>query len=145
MKIEGFDTYHFNLDSFDFRMEVGAFQKKIALTEGNVVSGVICHGAPDYRMIVWAALALDEPAPDKTIYGDANCDGEIDMSDAVLIMQALANPNKYGVSGTDSKHITDKGLANADVDTSSKGLTSNDALRIQEYLLHKITNLEPTE
>ena len=65
------------------------------------------------------------------------------MSDAVLIMQALANPNKYGVSGTDSKHITDKGLVNADVDASSKGLTSNDALRIQEYLLHIIGSLEP--
>ena len=145
LKIEGFDTYHFNADSFDFIMEVGAFQKKIALIEGNIVSGVICHGDNDYRMISWAALALDEPAPDKAVYGDANCDGEIDMSDAVLIMQALANPNKYGVSGTDGKHITDKGLVNADVDTSSKGLTSNDALRIQEYLLHKIDSLVPSQ
>ena len=80
---------------------------------------------------------------DRALYGDANCDGAIDMSDAVLIMQALANPNKYGVSGTDSKHITEKGLVNADVDASSKGLTSNDALRIQEFLLHKIGSLEP--
>jgi hypothetical protein len=79
----------------------------------------------------------------KPVYGDANCDDIIDMSDAVLIMQSLANPNKYGVNGSDSKHITDKGLANADVDVSSKGLTTNDALRIQEYLLHKITSLEP--
>ena len=38
--------------------------------------------------------------------GDANCDGTVDMSDAVLIMQALANPDKYGVKGTDSQHIT---------------------------------------
>ena len=56
-------------------------------------------------------------------------------------MQSLANPNKYGANGSDPNHITEKGLANADVDTSVKGVTSNDALRIQEYLLHKITSL----
>ena len=79
----------------------------------------------------------------QTVYGDANCDGTVDMSDVVLIMQSLANPNKYGLEGTDSKHMTEKGADNADVDTSSKGITSNDALRIQEYLLHKISDLKP--
>ena len=67
--------------------------------------------------------------------GDANCDGTVDMADAVLIMQSLANPDKYGVNGTDSHHITSQGLSNGDVDTGSKGLTSNDALEIQRYLL----------
>ena len=67
--------------------------------------------------------------------GDANCDGNVDMADAVLIMQSLANPDKYGVNGTDSHHITSQGLSNGDVDTGSKGLTSNDALEIQRYLL----------
>jgi mannan endo-1,4-beta-mannosidase len=76
-------------------------------------------------------------------YGDANCDDIIDMSDAVLIMQALANPNKYGLKGTDERHITEEGERLADVDKTSEGLTSNDALRIQEYLLHKIPGLNP--
>jgi endoglucanase len=76
------------------------------------------------------------------VYGDANCDGGVDMADVVLIMQALANPDKYGINGSDNKHITVKGIDNADVDTSSKGLTSNDALRIQEYLLHKIDTVK---
>ena len=80
---------------------------------------------------------------EKRVYGDANCDGAVDMSDVVLIMQALANPNKYGLEGTDSKHLTTNGSDNADVDTSSKGITANDALRIQEYLLHKVATLEP--
>ncbi|WP_455530093.1 glycoside hydrolase family 9 protein [Ruminococcus sp.] len=80
-----------------------------------------------------------------TKWGDANCDGDVDMADAVLIMQSLANPNKYGVGGTDAKAITEQGKANADVDTSSKGLTSNDALRIQEFLLKKISTLDPTK
>ena len=80
---------------------------------------------------------------DKTVYGDANCDGGVDMSDAVLIMQSLANPNKYGLNGTDSRHITEQGQLNGDVDTSAKGITANDALRIQEYLLGKVTSLNP--
>ena len=72
----------------------------------------------------------------KTIsYGDANCDGDIDMSDAVLIMQALANPDKYDVNGTSETHITAEGRLNADVDKQSEGLTVQDALTIQEYLL----------
>jgi hypothetical protein len=79
------------------------------------------------------------------VYGDANCDGSVDMSDAVIIMQALANPNKYGLNGSDSKHLTDQGRKNGDVDLSSAGITSNDALRIQQYLLKKITSLDPTK
>ena len=71
--------------------------------------------------------------------GDANGDGEIDMSDVVLIMQALSNPNKYGVEGTDSKHITESGFKYADSDDD--GLTVNDALRIQQYLLGLIPSL----
>ena len=67
------------------------------------------------------------------------------MSDIVLIMQSLANPNKYGLKGTDDHHLTEQGSANADVDASSKGITSNDALRIQEFLLNKITSLDPTK
>ena len=77
-----------------------------------------------------------------TKLGDANCDNAIDMSDAVLIMQALANPNKYGSGGSDKGAITQQGCINADVDISSRGLTSGDALRIQEYLLHKISSFE---
>jgi len=79
------------------------------------------------------------PTEEEHIYGDANGDGEIDMSDAVLIMQALANPNKYGVNGTDQSHITSEGFKYADTD--GNGLTVNDALRIQQYLLGLIPSL----
>ncbi len=77
------------------------------------------------------------------LWGDANCDGGVDMADAVLIMQSLANPNKYGIDGTDAKRITSQGQKQADVDTSTKGITSNDALQIQLYLLKKIASLNP--
>ena len=79
------------------------------------------------------------------LWGDANCDNDVDMSDVVLIMQSLANPNKYGLGGSDAKAITEQGLANADVAEHGDGVTSGDALRIQEYLLKKVASLDPTK
>ena len=76
-----------------------------------------------------------------TLYGDSNCDGTIDMSDAVLIMQALANPDKYDVGGTSENHITETGRLNADVNRESPGLTTDDALVIQMYLLGLVDKL----
>ena len=57
------------------------------------------------------------------------------MSDIVLVMQALANPNRYGVGGTSENVITRQGEVNADVDKASEGLTPSDALTIQKFLL----------
>ncbi|WP_294752504.1 transglutaminase domain-containing protein [uncultured Ruminococcus sp.] len=73
--------------------------------------------------------------------GDANGDGFVDMSDAVLIMQVLANPNKYGLNGSDPTHITMQGIADGDVEGSGNGITSNDALAIQKYLLKLVKSL----
>ena len=57
-----------------------------------------------------------------TVYGDANEDGEVDISDAVLIMQSLANPDMY--------KLTEQGKKNADV-VGNDGISTNDALAIQ--------------
>lgn len=77
----------------------------------------------------------------ENIAGDANCDGGVDMADVVLVMQSLANPDKYGLGGSDTNAITKQGLDNADVDKTVRGITSNDALVIQQYLLGKIETL----
>ena len=74
-------------------------------------------------------------------YGDSNCDGAVDMADAVLIMQALANPNKYGVNGSSPSCMTAEGKLNADVDQNSPGITTGDALIIQKYLLGLVEKL----
>lgn len=74
-------------------------------------------------------------------YGDVNCDGGVDMGDVVLIMQALANPNKYGVGGTDKNAVRVQGWTNADVFEKGAGVTTNDALAIQEFLLGKVKSL----
>ena len=61
----------------------------------------------------------------KGINGDSNIDGDVDLSDAVLIMQSLANPNKY--------QLTPQGRKNAD--TNGDGVTTGDAVTIQRRLL----------
>ena len=79
-------------------------------------------------------------------YGDANCDGEVSLADAVLIMQALANPSKYGKDGTDTNKITPLGLTNADCSNVGDGMTNKDALAIQKFMLNIISSLpEETE
>ncbi|MCM1007694.1 MAG: cellulase family glycosylhydrolase [Ruminococcus flavefaciens] len=78
---------------------------------------------------------------DEIVYGDSNCDGKVDMSDAVLIMQSLSNPDKYGLGGTSETAITEKGLKNADVSGNGDGLTNNDALAIQKFKLNLISGL----
>ena len=77
--------------------------------------------------------ATSAPAGDKVHYGDANCDGTTDISDAVLILQVMANPEKYP--------ITSHGVNNGDVCQRGDGLTSLDALSIQKYEAKSITVL----
>ena len=76
----------------------------------------------------------------ESLKGDANCDGQVDLSDAVMIMQALANPNKYGIGGTAEKHLTEQGQINGDMD--GDGLTVGDAQAIQRQLLGLSSNIE---
>jgi hypothetical protein len=79
-------------------------------------------------------LIKNEETPKKqTLAGDANMDGTVDLSDAVMIMQALANPNKYGIDGTADHHLTEQGKTNGDM--NGDGLTVGDAQAIQRILL----------
>ncbi len=71
------------------------------------------------------------------ICGDANCDGKVDISDAVLIMQTLSNPSKY--------KLTEQGRANADCSGNGDGVTNADALAIQKYKLEIIKSLPETK
>lgn len=86
-----------------------------------------------------ATTTTEELKP--TLWGDANCDGEVKLGDAVLIMQNIANPNRFGLEGTEELHITAVGLLNADVYENGSNLTGLDALSIQKYLLKLIAEL----
>lgn len=85
-----------------------------------------------------------EIPPETVVWGDANCDDQVDMSDAVLIMQSNSNPDKYGINGSDPTHITKQGLLNADVyEHGTSGVTNEDALMIQKYRLNLVESLNP--
>ena len=58
-----------------------------------------------------------------TLWGDADVDGDVDIDDAVLIMQSIANPDKY--------KLEPQGKVNADVVDNGKGITNADALAAQ--------------
>ena len=87
----------------------------------------------------YVRLASDEK--NTTLCGDANCDGIVDLSDAVIIMQAQSNPAKFGENGSDPTHMTAQGVINGDVSGNGDGITSKDALTIQKYLLGLISSL----
>jgi len=59
----------------------------------------------------------------KDTYGDVNLDGKITVSDAVAVLQYIANKQKYS--------LNEKALKNADVDGES-GITGTDAVVIQK-------------
>ena len=70
---------------------------------------------------------------EETLYGDANCDKQVNIADAVLIMQVATNPDKYA-QGMTELSITAQGELNGDVDGVT-GLTNRDALLIQQMKL----------
>ncbi|MBO5163623.1 MAG: leucine-rich repeat protein [Ruminococcus sp.] len=59
-----------------------------------------------------------------TLLGDANCDGQVTIADSTAILQALGNPDKYGLS--------EQGAINADCCDPGDGILPSDALAIQK-------------
>jgi hypothetical protein len=82
-------------------------------------------------------LRLTGDAPKtQTLYGDANLDGKVSISDAVAILQYIGNKDKYNLSEQKKK--------NADVDGVA-GITGTDALMIQKLDAKIITKLPVEE
>ncbi len=67
------------------------------------------------------------------LYGDANYNGEVNMADAVFIMQCMANPDEF--------NFTPEGKDLADVYNRGDGITNNDALSIQRFEAGIVTAL----
>lgn len=86
---------------------------------------------------VFGAAAATAPAASAAsrtpLYGDANCDGQVNIADAVFIVQALTNPDRYSIS--------EEGQDNADVHDRGDGVTKSDALIIQRYKLGIVEKL----
>ncbi len=67
---------------------------------------------------------------DETVYGDANCDGSVDILDVIALNKALLAGEK----------LTEPGEKNADVDLDGKP-SSADALSILKYTIKLVTEL----
>ena len=95
-------------------------------TSTTVTAPVVTAGQP--------AITNGEDKRDRDVlYGDANESGDVNISDAVLIMQSLSNPSKYKLTG--------QGKVNADCSGVGDGVTNKDALAIQKYMLKIIKAL----
>lgn len=85
----------------------------------------------DYKVMDNIAEFEVTVSENSTLMGDSNCDGKLNMSDAILIMQAISNPSEY--------RISEAGISNADVCNRGDGITNMDALVIQEVQAHIIS------
>ena len=101
----------------------------------------IWYNADKADMTDWKVYGLGDADP---VWGDADRNGTVAMNDVVLVMQSIANNDKYGLSGTDENHITEEGIELANViDYDQTGLTVQDALQIQKFLLEIVPDLTP--
>jgi endoglucanase len=83
--------------------------------------------------LAWMTSFMEDEAPNvgekkqeedgDILWGDANVDKEVNLADAVLILQSLANPDQYKLSA--------QGAKNADVVDNGSGVTAIDATPIQ--------------
>ena len=97
----------------------------LALAKGNYYMHIQASSfnSSDYKITLRDS---DYKESDQTeiLYGDANLDGKVSISDAVAILQYLANSSKYP--------LEENAKINADVD-GADGVTGRDAAEIQKY------------
>lgn len=108
------DYSYADLVSFEDDNDASAITDKITLYADDVL---IWGTEPD------GTSAGAGTSSSKTLWGDANCDGAVNIADATAIIQALGNKDKYALSP--------QGAVNADVDGSA-GVTGLDAITIQQ-------------
>ncbi len=119
------DYSYSDLISFEDDNDAAALTDKVtAYVDGELIWGVEPDGTTP---------KTTDNTEDKTLYGDANCDGNVDISDAVLIKCFLRNSKKYSLSA--------QGKKNADVQGNGNGINAQDAVAIQKYILKQIKAL----
>ena len=102
------DYSYSDLISFEDDNDAAALTDKVtAYVDGELIWGVEPDGTTP---------KTTDNTEDKTLYGDANCDGNVDISDAVLIKCFLINSKKYSLSA--------QGKKNADVQGNGNGINA---------------------
>lgn len=146
--------------NIDFKDKIGAdgkfvFQVSLGSGENAIPAGVTSaeaqiwwcddeEGTMSGYEIKGLGVPPVPPTPD-TKWGDANCDGEVLINDAILILQSIGNPDAYGVNGTDDTHITEQGMKNADCCNNGDGVTTSDAIAVQKFIVGLVTALPIAE
>lgn len=108
------DYSYADLVSFEDDNDASAITDKITLYADDVL---VWGTEPD------GTSAETGTSSGKILWGDANCDNDVNIADATAIIQALGNKDKYALSP--------QGAINADVD-GSVGVTGLDAITIQQ-------------
>ena len=85
------------------------------------------------KAAVTTTKTVTTTAASSNVYGDANADGKVDISDVVLIRRYLINSKKYP--------ITAKGLANCDVHSQGNGINAQDAVAVQQFVFGTVKAL----
>ena len=101
--------------------------------DGVLVGGIEPDGTKPVQPEKPTTEPTTKPTQSDIVYGDANCDGKVDISDAVLVKCYLINSKKYS--------LTESGLANADVQGTGNGVNAQDAVVIQKRVLGLIKTL----
>ncbi|MBO4876804.1 MAG: hypothetical protein J5501_02220 [Ruminococcus sp.] len=119
-------------DKIDFMEEANIDSRKLFSISKDTRLGIFESGTPGWYKVeycgctgyVSADYIKNIDVPEKTVdIGDANEDGKITVSDAVAVLQYIANAEKYA--------LTEQGKKNADCD-GEEGITGGDAITIQK-------------
>ena len=128
------DTFYQPMDSEYFVVDSSEFDN----TKAGTYTIYIAPSAVSEARKCFTVTVVDAPVstdvyPGDVLYGDANDDDKVTISDAVAILQYIANKDKYGLS--------DKGKKNADCCDTGDGITARDALAIQQLDSQLISSL----
>lgn len=105
--------------------------------DGVFVGGIEPDGSTPVKEEIPTETTPTTPSGNnKTLLGDANEDGEVNIADATAIVQAIGNKDKYALS--------EQGEINADCCNVGDGVTGLDALAIQKLEAKQITKLPDT-
>ncbi len=99
------------------------------------IEKVVLHIDSSSNPVVTQPPVTQPPVqPGKTLYGDANEDGQVDIADATAIIQHMGNPDEYALSA--------QGAINADIVNTGDGVTGADAVVLQLLEAKKIKQTE---
>lgn len=128
----GSSDYCINLEDLPENLYVLSGNGETNPTKPPVTTKAPDSSEPAGTTVTTAVNVPDSSSSGERLAGDANCDGEITVADATLVLQYLGNKDKYKIS--------EQGMVNGDVDGEA-GLSPVDALTIQMFDAKQIDKL----